>query len=105
MQNIPVEELKKRLDAGEKLTIIDVREPDEYAAYNIGATLVPLSKIMGMQLEDLENMQDQELFIHCQAGKRSLQACMVLEQAGFSNLTNVQGGVTAWREKYGDEKI
>ena len=53
MKNITVEELKSRLDAGEQLHIIDVREPSEYAEYNIGGKLIPLGQIMNMQLEEL----------------------------------------------------
>lgn len=101
MKNITVEELKSRMDAGEQLHIIDVREPYEYAEYNIGGTLVPLGKIMGLQLEDLEDLKNEELIIHCKAGTRSMQACMMLEQVGFTNVTNVTGGVMAWKQKFG----
>ena len=101
MKNITVEELKSRLDAGEKLHIIDVREPAEYAEYNIGGKLIPLGQIMGMQLEDLEDLKNEELIIHCKAGSRSMQACMVLEQVGFTNVVNVTGGVMAWKQKFG----
>jgi rhodanese-related sulfurtransferase len=100
MQNITVEELKSRIDSGENLMIIDVREPDEYAAYNIGATLYPLGKILNMQLDELDEYKDKELIVHCQAGKRSMQACMVLEQVGFTNVKNVTGGIMAWKAKF-----
>jgi len=96
MKNITVEELKSRLDAGEQLHIIDVREPSEYAEFNIGGKLVPLGLIMNMQLEDLEDLKNEELIIHCKAGSRSMQACMMLEQAGYTNLVNVTGGMMAW---------
>jgi rhodanese-related sulfurtransferase len=104
MKNITVEELKSRLDAGEKLHIIDVREPSEYAEYNIGGQLFPLGKIQSMQLEDLEDLEDlknEELIIHCKAGSRSMQACMILEQVGFTNVVNVIGGTIAWKQKFG----
>ena len=101
MKNITVEELKSRLDAGEKLHIIDVREPAEYAEYNIGGTLIPLGQIMGMQLETLEDLKNEELIIHCKAGSRSMQACVVLEQVGFTNVVNVIGGTMAWKQKFG----
>ena len=97
MKTITAKELKSRLDSGEKLNIIDVREPAEYAEYNIGGKLIPLGKIMGMQLEELDDYRDQELIIHCKAGTRSMQACMVLEQVGFTNVVNVEGGVMAWK--------
>jgi rhodanese-related sulfurtransferase len=101
MQEISVQELKQRLDAGEQLYVIDVREPEEYAEYNIGAKLLPLGKIMGMQLEDIDDLKDEELIIHCRSGKRSMQACMVLEQVGFTNVKNVTGGVLAWQDMVG----
>lgn len=101
MKNITVEELKNRLDAGEKLHIIDVREPTEYAEYNIGGKLIPLGQIMGMQLDELEDLKNEELIIHCKAGSRSMQACMVLEQVGFTNVVNVVGGAMAWKQKFG----
>ena len=101
MKNITVEELKKRLDAGEQLHIIDVREPWEYAEFNIGGKLVPLGKITSMQTEELDDLKDEELIIHCKAGSRSAQACMVLEQLGFSNVVNVTGGMLAWQKMQG----
>jgi rhodanese-related sulfurtransferase len=101
MKNITVEELKGRLDAGEHLYIIDVREPSEYAEYNIGGKLIPLGQIMGLQLEELEDHKSDELIIHCKSGTRSMQACMMLEQVGFTNVVNVTGGVMAWKQKFG----
>ena len=101
MKNISVEELKSRIDAGEQLHIIDVREPYEYAEFNIGGTLIPLGKIMSMQLDELEDLKNDELIIHCKAGSRSMQACMMLETAGFTNVVNVTGGVLAWQQKFG----
>lgn len=98
MKNITVDELKARLDAGEKINLIDVREPDEYAEYNIGAKLVPLGKIQSMQIDEIEDLKDQEVIIHCRSGKRSLTACMFLETMGFTNTVNVEGGVLAWQE-------
>lgn len=105
MKEITVEQLKQRLDNGEELNVIDVREADEYAEYNIGAKHIPLGNIVGMQLEELDDLKDEEIIIHCRSGKRSMQACMVLEQVGFNNVVNVTGGVMAWQEKYGNEKI
>ena len=101
MKNITVEELKSRLDAGEQLHIIDVREPDEYKEFNIGGQLIPLGRIVSMQLEDLDDLKDEELIIHCKAGSRSMQACMVLEQVGFTNVVNLTGGMMAWKQKFG----
>jgi rhodanese-related sulfurtransferase len=94
MQEITVDEVKSRLDAGEDLHIIDVREPHEHVEYNIGAKLIPLGQIMNMQIDDLEEWKNDEV-------KRSMQACMMLETMGFTNVKNVIGGVLAWQEKFG----
>ena len=56
MTNITAQEVKARLDAGEKLNLVDVREPAENADFNIGGVLVPLGKIQSMQVDDLEDM-------------------------------------------------
>ncbi len=100
MENITVDQLKARMDAGEKLHIIDVREPEEYAVSNIGATLIPLGKIQAMQIEELEDLKNEELIIHCRSGKRSLTACLFLESMGFTNTKNLEGGILAWEEKF-----
>jgi len=98
MQSITVAELKARMDTGEQLHIIDVREPNEYAEFNIGATLIPLGKIQSMQIDELEDLKNEELIIHCRSGKRSGVACMFLETMGFTNTKNVEGGMLAWQE-------
>ncbi len=105
MQEITVEELKSRVDAGEQLNVIDVREPDEYAEYNLGAKLIPLGQVLSMQLDELDDLKNEELIIHCKSGKRSLQACLVMEQMGFSNVKNLVGGAMAWQEKFNNTKI
>jgi rhodanese-related sulfurtransferase len=101
MKNITVTELKSRRDAGESLHIIDVREPSEYQEYNIGGKLIPLGKIMSFQFDELEDLKNEELIIHCKMGGRSLQACMMLEAAGFTNVVNVTGGTNAWKQQFG----
>ena len=104
MENITVEQLKSRIEAGEKLNVIDVREPDEYAAFNIGAQLIPLGKIQSMQIEEIEDLKNDELIIHCRSGKRSMTACLFLETMGFTNTKNLEGGMLAWQEKFGENK-
>lgn len=98
MQTISVQELKARLDAGEKLNIIDVREPYEYQEFNIGAQLIPLGKIQTMQVEELDDLRDQELIVHCRSGQRSMMACMILDSLGFKDTKNLAGGMLAWQE-------
>jgi rhodanese-related sulfurtransferase len=96
MQIITVEELRKRIQAGEKLNILDVREPAEYAETNMGAKLIPLGKVVNGELDEIEDWKNQEVIVHCRSGMRSLQACMVMEQMGFTNTKNLQGGILAW---------
>lgn len=98
MQEITVTELKQRLDSGEQLHIIDVREPEEYAEYNIGAKLIPLGNIMSFQTDEIDDLKDEEVIIHCRSGKRSAQACLFLETLGFTNTKNVVGGILAWQD-------
>lgn len=100
MQTITVEELKARIDAGEKINLVDVREPHEYAEFNLGGLLIPLGKIQTMQVEEIEDLKDQELIIHCRSGQRSMMACMFLDTLGFKDTKNLAGGVLAWQEKY-----
>jgi len=104
MQNISVEELKSRMDAGEKIHLIDVREPHEYAEYNIGGQLIPLGKIQSMQIDEIEDLKNEEVIIHCRSGKRSVTAALFLETLGFTNTVNVVGGVLDWQEKFGSQK-
>jgi rhodanese-related sulfurtransferase len=102
MKTITVEELKARMDAGEKINLLDVREPDEYAVSNIqGALLLPLGKVQTMQIDDIEDWKNEEVIIHCRSGKRSATACLFLETMGFTNTVNVEGGILAWEEKFG----
>lgn len=98
MENISVREVKERLAAGESLHLVDVREPDEHAAFNIGGTLLPLGKIHSMQFDDIEDLKDAEVILYCRSGNRSLQACMFLEMTGFRNVKNLAGGMIEWQQ-------
>ena len=101
MDIISVEELKARMDAGEKLHIIDVREPEEFEAFNIGAKLIPLGRFQMMDVDELMPLKDEEVILHCRSGKRSMTACLILESMGFTNTKNLEGGMLAWQEKFG----
>ncbi|HUR66409.1 MAG TPA: rhodanese-like domain-containing protein [Chitinophagaceae bacterium] len=100
MQNITVEELKSRMDAGEKINLIDVREPHEHAEFNIGGQLVPLGKIQTMQTEELDDLKEEEIILFCRSGQRSMMACMFLDTLGFTNTKNLAGGMREWQEKF-----
>ena len=101
MQPISVEELKARIDAGETLHLLDVREPFEHEDFNIGGVLVPLGKIQTLQTDEIDDWKDQEIICYCRSGNRSGQACMILEGAGFTNLKNLSGGMNAWQDRIG----
>jgi len=101
MNTITPEEVKARLDAGEKLNLVDVREPSENAAFNIGGILCPLGKIKDFDVDELESLKDQEVILYCRSGNRSGQATMMLQTMGFSNPKNLVGGMLAWQEKFG----
>ncbi len=97
MEIITVQQLKQRIDQGEQLHILDVREPGEYAEANMGAKLLPLGHVMSGQIDDIEDWKDEEVIIHCRSGMRSMQACLMLEQMGFKNTKNLEGGILAWQ--------
>lgn len=100
MNDITVEELKARIDGGEQLHIIDVREPHEYEEFNIGAQLIPLGTLPS-KLTELESLKDQEIILHCRSGARSGNAKLYMEDSGFTKVRNLLGGMLAWREKFG----
>ncbi|RTL60167.1 MAG: rhodanese-like domain-containing protein [Sphingobacteriales bacterium] len=100
MTTITAEEVKARLDAGEKINLVDVREPHENAEFNIGGILHPLGKIQTMQVEELEDLKDEEVIVYCRSGNRSGQACLILDTLGFKNTKNLVGGMLGWQEKY-----
>jgi rhodanese-related sulfurtransferase len=101
MQIITAEEVKSRIEAGETLNLVDVREPHEHADFNIGGILLPLGKIQGMQTDDIESLKDQEVIVYCRSGNRSGQAAMFLDTMGFKNTKNLQGGMMNWEAKFG----
>nr|WP_294992573.1 rhodanese-like domain-containing protein [uncultured Sediminibacterium sp.] len=99
MQTITVEDLKAKLDAGEQIHLVDVREPHEHAEFNIGGILLPLGKVQTMQVDEIEDLKDETIYVYCRSGNRSGQACLILGTMGFQNLVNVTGGMLAWQEK------
>ena len=93
-----VEELKGELDGGEHPFILDVREPHEYAIVNLGAPLIPVGQV-GQRLRELPPDKDQEIVVHCKTGGRSQKAAFELKAAGYTNVRNLAGGITAWAER------
>jgi molybdopterin/thiamine biosynthesis adenylyltransferase/rhodanese-related sulfurtransferase len=92
-----VEELKQRLDMGEALFILDVRNPEEYQICRIpGSQLLPLPELAQRHSE---LSKDQEMVVHCKSGMRSAKAIAFLKQQGFQKLRNLHGGILAWAER------
>ena len=96
-EEITVRELKDRMDRGEPLTVVDVREPYEYAIASIpGTKLIPLGQIEERAGELDPNA---EIVLHCRSGKRSADALNRLKAKGFRRLKNLKGGILAWSEE------
>lgn len=100
MQTIEVQELKRRLDTGEEIHLVDVREPDENKAFNIGGTLLPLGQVLSLQIEEIEDLKDKEVICYCRSGQRSMQASLMLETMGFKNVKNLTGGMNEWQASF-----
>src|ERR1700692_305292 len=94
--DIQVEELKKRLDAGENLFVLDVREPHEYQICNIGGHLIPLGDLP-KRVNELDSSR--EIVVHCKSGGRSAKAVDFLRQSGFKRASNLTGGILAWANR------
>jgi len=100
MNTITPQELKDRMDKGEKLNIIDVREPDEHAAFNIGGRLVPVGNILAMQTDEIDDLKEQEVIFYCRSGARSARAAQFAEMIGFQNVVNLTGGMLGWKDAF-----
>src|ERR1700712_4357383 len=96
MKEISVLELKEKMDNSEDFQLIDVREDFEYEMSNLGGTLIPLGGIL-IETDKIET--EKPVVVMCRSGKRSAVAIMQLEQQGFTNLYNLQGGITAWAQE------
>ncbi len=93
---ITAERLKARIDAGEDLFVLDVRNPNEFQICRIpGTTLVPLGELPSRLAEV---PADREVVVHCKSGMRSAKAVAFLREQGYTNLKNLTGGILAWAE-------
>jgi adenylyltransferase/sulfurtransferase len=89
-------DLKARLDRGDDLYILDVREPHEYQICNIGGHLIPLGDL-SRRVNELDSAR--EIVAHCRSGKRSAEAAEFLRKAGFKKIWNLKGGILAWSDE------
>lgn len=99
-----VDEVKEALDSGESLTVLDVREPAEWEEGHLpGATHVPRGLLEYKASTELPD-KDQRIVAHCALGGRGALAASTLREMGYTNVSNMEGGVKAWREQgYGLE--
>ena len=96
-EDITCQEVKQRIENGDKFNFIDVREEWEYEEANIGAKLIPLGDLPS-RLSEIEGMKDEEVIVHCKSGARSGRAKKFLNSQGFTNVRNMEGGITAYLE-------
>ena len=94
---VTVQDLKAKLDRGDRFVLLDVREPFEWDICRIpGATLIPLGQLPS-RMSELDSAD--EILLQCKSGARSARALRLLQEAGFGKLANVEGGILAWAEK------
>ena len=93
---IRVEELKQRLDAGENLFLLDVRDEYEYEISNIGGQLIPLAEL-SKRVNELD--AHRKIVTVCKMGPRGAKAVQVLHKAGFTEVWNLTGGIHAWSDR------
>ncbi|HVN93940.1 MAG TPA: rhodanese-like domain-containing protein [Terracidiphilus sp.] len=96
-----VQELKRRLDAGQDVMILDVREPYEYQIANIGGTLIPQNEVP-RRLSEID--RNREIVVQCRSGARSQRIAEFLVQQGYNKVNNLAGGILAWADQI-DPKI
>jgi sulfur-carrier protein adenylyltransferase/sulfurtransferase len=93
---LSVTELKRRMDRGDDLFILDVREPFEYQIANLGGKLIPQNDVP-RRLEEID--RDREIIVHCKTGGRSQRVAELLKQSGYQRVANLAGGIQAWSDQ------
>ena len=95
--SVSAQELKRKMDARESLTLVDVRESWEYDIAQIaGSKLIPLGEL-GERLTEVP--REGIIVVQCHSGVRSEQGARLLQEAGFANVYNLEGGIDAWSEE------
>ena len=94
-EEISCQEVKSRLESGERINLIDVRELWEHDEENIGGTCYPLGELPSM-LDQLAHLKSSEVIVHCKTGPRGNRARKYLTAQGFANVRNMTGGITAF---------
>ncbi len=101
ISQLSVKELKQRIDAGEEVFILDVREPYEYQIAQIGGKLIPQNDVP-QRLADIP--RDREIIVQCRSGARSQKIAEFLKQSGYTQVVNLAGGILAWSDEI-DPKV
>ena len=97
MKEVTVQELKQKIDNNEDFQLIDVRETFEYETSNLDGLNIPLGGLL-IEIDKVE--KDKPVIMQCRSGQRSAAAVMQLEQRGFTNVSNLKGGILAWRQEF-----
>lgn len=98
-EQVEIEKVREALDSGEEVTVLDVREPGEWREGHIpGAKHVPRGMLEYLAAEELPD-KNARIFVHCAVGGRGTLAARTLQEMGYTNVANMQGGTNAWREK------
>ena len=99
LNEITVVELMQKIEAGENITLIDVREPYEHEEFNIGGLLIPLGEIAS-RADEIKELGETQIILYCRSGNRSaLAQKMLVLQHQITNIANLKGGVIAWKEE------
>ena len=96
INEISTASLHARLDDGESIILLVVRQPEEFAEKSIpNAILIPLGDLPD-RVDEIEEFRDKEIVVICRSGNRSGQACMFLTMNGFTHTVNLKGGMLSW---------
>ena len=100
---ITVEEYKQRIDSGEKVFLLDIREPHERDISNIGGVLIPMSELPE-RMNELPEDKDTEIIVYCRTGNRSHHVTLYLkDNVGYTKVKNMLGGIHAWHDRIDPE--
>jgi len=101
--DITVQELKEKLARGDDFVLIDVREPYEHEEFNVGGNLIPMGNFP-MVIPSLASHKEDEVVVYCRSGRRSASVQYQLQEAGFKNVRNLEGGMLDWMDNFGMTK-
>lgn len=94
---LDVEELKQRMDSGDPVFLLDVRQPEECEIASLGGHLIPLNELAD-RMDELQDI-DGQIIVYCRSGSRSARAVAYLHSFGMTNVVNLKGGLLAWSER------